>query len=186
MIRTKPWELSDKVWERLRLLIPERSAHPKGGRPAKTRSANAVGHAVCAAYWHPMECAATGTGSLHHRLRSFSALGGARRVCAHLASGIAGIGRIGSNSLGMAKQGRGHEPSAPFGGAATGANPTDRGKQGTKRSQLSDARGMPLAVMVAGANRNDRKVVEGTLESIRVARPTPTGEAPQHLCLDAG
>jgi len=24
---------------------------------------------------------------------------------------------------------------APFGGAATGANPTDRGKRGTKRSQ---------------------------------------------------
>jgi len=86
----------------------------------------------------------------------------------------------------MAKHGWGYEPSAPFGGAATGANPTDRGKRGTKRSQLSDGRGMPLAVMVAGANRNDMKLVEATLESIMIARPTPTEEAPQHLCLDAG
>ena len=75
---------------------------------------------------------------------------------------------------------------APFGGAATGANPTDRSKRGTKRSQLSDGRGMPLAVMIAGANRNDMKLVEGTLEGVMIARPTPTEEEPQHLCLDAG
>ena len=36
MIRTKPWELSDEVWERVRPLIPERPAHPKGGRPAQS------------------------------------------------------------------------------------------------------------------------------------------------------
>jgi putative transposase len=29
-------------------------------------------------------------------------------------------------------------------------------------------------------------LVEATLESIMIARPTPTEEAPQHLCLDAG
>jgi putative transposase len=77
---------------------------------------------------------------------------------------------------------------APFGGigAATSANPTDRGKRGTKRSQLSDGRGMPLAVVVAGANRMDMKLAEATLESIMIARPMPTEEQPQHLCLDAG
>ena len=75
---------------------------------------------------------------------------------------------------------------APFGGAATGANPTDRGKRGTKRSQLSDGRGMPLAVVIDGANRTDMKLAEATLDSIMIARPTPTAEQPQHLCLDAG
>jgi putative transposase len=45
---------------------------------------------------------------------------------------------------------------------------------------------MPLAVMVAGANRHDRKLVEATLESILMARPTPPEEEPHHLCLDAG
>jgi putative transposase len=75
---------------------------------------------------------------------------------------------------------------APFGGVATGANPTDRGKRGTKRSQLSDGRGLPLALVVAGANRNDMKLVEATLQNIMIERPTPTQEHPQHLCLDAG
>lgn len=75
---------------------------------------------------------------------------------------------------------------APFGGVATGANPTDRGKRGTKRSQLSDGRGLPLALVVAGANRNDMKLVEATLQNIMIERPTPTQERPQHLCLDAG
>ncbi len=36
MKRTKPWELSDEVWERVRPLIPERPAHPTGGRPAQS------------------------------------------------------------------------------------------------------------------------------------------------------
>jgi len=75
---------------------------------------------------------------------------------------------------------------APFGGDATGANPTDRGKRGTKRSQLSDGRGMPLALIIAGANRTDMKLLQATLESMMVERPTPTQKHRQHLCLDAG
>ena len=47
---------------------------------------------------------------------------------------------------------------APFGGAATGANPTDRGKRGTKRSTLCEGHGLPLAVVVAGANVPDMKL----------------------------
>ncbi len=35
MKRTRPWELSAEVWERVRPLIPERAPHPKGGRPAQ-------------------------------------------------------------------------------------------------------------------------------------------------------
>ena len=34
---------------------------------------------------------------------------------------------------------------APLGGAGTGANPTDRGKKGTKRSILTDGKGIPLS-----------------------------------------
>ena len=37
---------------------------------------------------------------------------------------------------------------APLGGGKTGPNPTDRGKRGTKRSLLTDGRGMPLSVIV--------------------------------------
>ncbi len=56
-----------------------------------------------------------------------------------------------------------------------------------KRSLLTDGRGIPLALAVAGANRHDMKLVEATLTAIPVPRPDPTdAEAPQHLCLDKG
>lgn len=71
-------------------------------------------------------------------------------------------------------------------GKKTGRNPTDRGKRGVKRSVLVDGAGVPLAVAIDGANRNDHKLMRETLEAIPVERPTPTEEAPQHLCLDKG
>jgi putative transposase len=75
---------------------------------------------------------------------------------------------------------------APFGGAATGANPTDRGKRGTKRSTLSEGHGLPIAIVVAGANVPDMKLAAPTLDALVVERPDPTAAQPQHLCLDAG
>jgi transposase len=71
-----------------------------------------------------------------------------------------------------------------LGGKSTGKNPTDRGKLGVKRSLLADGRGVPLGVVVEGANRHDSPLLEATLESIPVKRPDPK-EVPQHLCLDA-
>jgi len=42
-----------------------------------------------------------------------------------------------------------------FWGAQTGPNPTDRRKAGTKHHLLTSANGIPLAVKITGANRND-------------------------------
>jgi hypothetical protein len=42
--------------------------------------------------------------------------------------------------------GDGTMTKAPLGGEETGPNPTDRAKDGTKRSVLVDAHGVPLAV----------------------------------------
>ena len=60
---------------------------------------------------------------------------------------------------------------APLGGKTTGHNPTDRGKQGTKRSMLTHASRVPLGVAVAGANWDDVMLLEATLSSIVVPRP---------------
>jgi transposase len=57
---------------------------------------------------------------------------------------------------------------------------------GTKRSLLTDGRGLPLALAVAGANVVDFKMLEHTLDAIAVPRPAPTAAAPQNLCLDKG
>jgi putative transposase len=55
-----------------------------------------------------------------------------------------------------------------------------------KRSLLVEAAGGPLAVVIAGANVHDTKLLAATLDAIVVARPQPTLERPQHLCLDLG
>ena len=53
-----------------------------------------------------------------------------------------------------------------------------------KRSLLVEEAGGSLAVVVAGANVHDTKLLAATLEAIVVERPVPSEEAPQHLCLD--
>lgn len=75
---------------------------------------------------------------------------------------------------------------APLGGEATGPSPVDRAKSGTKRSVLSDGRGAPLAVVVAGANAPDQTLALATLDSIPVERPARVVNRLQHLSLDAG
>ena len=51
---------------------------------------------------------------------------------------------------------------------------------------LTEGQGIPIGVSGAGANRHDMKLVAATLESVIVARPAPSAERPQHICLDKG
>ena len=85
----------------------------------------------------------------------------------------------------MAVHGRGDDQGC-VGEKGTGANPTDRGKSGSKRSLLTEGHGIPISLVVEGANRHDMKLMEPTLEAIVIERPKPTEEVPQHLCLDKG
>jgi putative transposase len=73
-----------------------------------------------------------------------------------------------------------------LGGDLIGPNPTDRAKNGTKKSVLVEAAGGPWAVVIAPANRHETKLLGATLEAIVVERPVPSTEQPQHLCLDKG
>ena len=75
---------------------------------------------------------------------------------------------------------------APLGGEATGPSPVDRAQAGTKRSVLSDGRGAPLAVVVAGANAPDQTLALETLDALPVERPARVVKRLQHLSLDAG
>lgn len=77
-------------------------------------------------------------------------------------------------------------PRRRWAGKKTGKNPTDRGKLGVKRSVLTDGRGVPIGLAVAGANRHDQKLFHATLDSLPVRRPRPTANRPQHLCCDKG
>ena len=63
-----------------------------------------------------------------------------------------------------------------------GKNPTDRGKQGTKRSLLTEGGGVPIGMVVEGSNRNDFKLLRETLESIAIERARPTVERERGGC----
>jgi putative transposase len=63
-------------------------------------------------------------------------------------------------------------------GEKTGANPTDRGKGGSKRSILTEAHGIPIALVIDGANRHDMKLAKPTLERLMLERPIPVAAYP--------
>jgi Transposase DDE domain len=72
---------------------------------------------------------------------------------------------------------------APCGGEKAGRSPVDRGKGGTKRSTVVDAKGIPLGTVVAPANRHDSPLLEVTLDTLE-----PLGELPDRASvhLDRG
>ena len=57
---------------------------------------------------------------------------------------------------------------------------------GTKRSVLTDEKGIPLSVVLDGANRHDIKLLEKTLNNMVKFKSEVTDNTPQNLCLAAG
>ena len=49
-----------------------------------------------------------------------------------------------------------------------------------------DGRGVPLSLVVTGANRHDLSQLEAVLDAIVVKRPSPPVRRHKHLCADAG
>ena len=50
---------------------------------------------------------------------------------------------------------------------------------------LVDGRGVPLSLVVTGANRHDVSQLDAVLSSIMVKRPNPPERRSKHLCTDA-
>jgi hypothetical protein len=55
---------------------------------------------------------------------------------------------------------------APYGGEGTGPNPTDRAKLGWKWSVAAERHGIPVGWAIDGANRNDVRMLEPTLDAV--------------------
>jgi len=200
MARTKPWKVSDEFWEKVEPLIPAAPSHKKGGRTRMDdRDAFAAMIYVLRTgiQWNalPREMGASST--VHDRYQEWERLGFFEQLWrAGLLEydeleGIEWEWQAIDGAMSKAPLGKGAS------GEATGKNPTDRAKMGTKRSMLTDGAGIPLAVAVDGANRHDAKLLVATLEGIMVARPAAEEEEAsssyqqqqqqqqQHLCLDA-
>ncbi len=60
------------------------------------------------------------------------------------------------------------------------------GKKGVKRHVLTDGRGVPLSLVVTGANVHDQKGLAPLLAGIVAKRPKPRKYKPQTMCLDKG
>jgi len=68
----------------------------------------------------------------------------------------------------------GRVTKAPCGGEKAGRSPVDRGKQGLKRSTPTDANGIPLPLVSAGANRHDARLRRPTLAGLDAVGPLDT------------
>jgi transposase len=62
---------------------------------------------------------------------------------------------------------------APGGGEVAGRSPVDRGKQGLKRSGMTDGYGIPLGRVLAGANRHHSPLLAPTLDLLDDLGPLP-------------
>lgn len=76
---------------------------------------------------------------------------------------------------------RQRECAGSRGGEATGKDPTNRGKLGTKRHLVVDRQGLPLGVTISGANVHDSKRLEVTMDAIPSLRlPGKRRGRPRH------
>ena len=182
MARTKPWEVSDDLWERVRPLIPERPPHAKGGRPAaddRQMFAAIVYLVRTGIPWNAMP-----------RERGASTPSMTASVCGRARVSPSASGKPACRTTrswpdwtGSGKAWTGRR-SSPLSAATPPAESGGSQQAGDQRSQLCEGHGLPLAVVLEAANRNDMIVAEATLDAIVIERPDPQ-EVEQHLCMDA-
>ena len=75
---------------------------------------------------------------------------------------------------------RQHQRTREKRGEATGPNPTDRGKLGSKYHLIVDRQGVPLAIQLSAANLHDSRVFETLIEAIPpIRRPLGQPDRPR-------
>lgn len=187
------WELSDSLWWQIEPLLPKAKSRYRGrgknrkhigGRPHAERRQMMGGILYVmrtGCQWNALPKAYGSGKTVHRYFQKWVRAGVFKRMWQ---AGLADYDEL----KGIAwkwQAADGAMTKAPLGGPKTGPNPTDRAKIGTKRSMLVDAHGVPLALVVSGANTPDSQLLEPTVEAIVIERPDPI-DLPQHLSLDKG
>jgi putative transposase len=176
------WELPDELWERIEPILSRRYPPAATGRPrADLRLVlDAVIHRMrSGCQWNRLPERFGPSSTVHAWFQSLATDGALREIWAAVAGECDRQGAV----LWEWQAADGVMGKSRFEGEARGRNPTDRAKMGTKKHLIVEQDGGPLGTVVDGANVNDHKLLEATIEAIVIERPDPA-EVIQHLCLD--
>src|SRR5215212_2695977 len=163
--------VTDELWETIEPLLPPEPPKPQGGRPRIDDRAALTGIVFVLKSGIPWEMLPQEMGCGSGMSCSGEALrNGTRQGC--------GSGCARRCSTASAKPtrstGRGRlwtqRALPPPGGEKTAKNPTDKGKQGSKRHVVLDRGGVPLAGIHTAANVHDSKVLEEAVDAIEPIR----------------
>jgi putative transposase len=182
------WRISNDLWDGIALILPEhKNTHRFGGGRPRTPDRVCMEAILfvlrTGCQWKALDATRFCPGSTaHDRFQEWVAAGVFQEMWACGLLAWDEFKGIDWSWLSM----DGCMTKAPLGGEKTGKNPTDRAKRGAKRSLLVEGQGLPVGLAVDGANRNDMKLVDATVESIPVDRPRPSDDEPQGMCMDKG
>jgi putative transposase len=179
------WEVPDELWKRMAPLILELDPPKDTGRP-RANPRNVMDAIIfrirTGCQWNHIPRVYGDDSTIHRTFQHWVEIDLFPQLWALLVEECEEFGLVdwewqaADSAMGKAR----------LGGDEIGPNPTDRAKNGSKKSILTDRHGGPLSVVLAGANVVDAKLLDKTIEAIVVDRPKPTKTKPQHLCLDKG
>jgi transposase len=179
-----PVSLFAPIWEQFSVLLPTHPTvvptHPLGCHRRRVPDRVVFEHIVAAlVHGSGYERIATpgcSDRTIRRRLREWANAGLAQRLHALVVEQYDRM--IGLECADLALDGC--ITKAPRGGDKAGRSPVDRGKQGLKRSVVTEAAGVPLHLVSAGANRHDAPLLAPTLAGLSGHGPLPP-EVTVHL-----
>jgi transposase len=162
--------LLEPLWDQFSALLPERPlvspTHPLGCHRPRIPDRVVFEHVIAALVhgsgYERIASPGCSDATIRRRLKEWAAAGVSEQV--HTLALRAYDRMIGLELDDLAVDGC--LTKAPGGGEAAGRSPVDRGKQGLKRSVVTDGAGIPLHVVSAGANRHDSPLLAPTLAGL--------------------
>jgi transposase len=162
--------LFEPLWVQFSALLPERPrfspTHPLGCHRERISDRVVFEHVIAALVhgsgYERIASVGCSDGTIRRRLKEWAAAGLSEQVHTLVLPGYDRMIGLDLDDLAV----DGCVTKAPSGGETAGRSPVDRGKQGLKRSLVTDGDGVPLHVVSAGANRHDAPLLGPTLTGL--------------------